>query len=89
MDVRSGSSRELVKDRESSRECTSKRGITAAPRAGDAQEVGRPGAIRNAGKMGGGEMRRGARLSQAECGYDGVYRRGMRDRRLTLSRALW
>ena len=63
MDVRSGSSRELVQDHKSSRECTSKRGITAAPRAEDAQEVGRPGAIGNAGKMGRRDEERGPCVS--------------------------
>ena len=45
VDDHSGSSRELVQYHESSRECTLERGNTAAARAEDAQEVGRPGAI--------------------------------------------
>ena len=87
VDVRSGSSRELVQDRESSRECTSKRGITAAPRAGRCRRWGVQELSVPLGKWG-EEMRRGARVSRAWCGYDGVYRSGRRDRRLTLSWAL-
>ena len=40
-----GQSRELVQYHESSREGTLRRGITAAARAKDAQEVGHPGAF--------------------------------------------